>query len=286
MQLVASLRWLILVVVAVIVGSAQSAFAQSLTVAWDPSADPSVVGYIVYAGRQSGEYTSTFDVGNATSFVYGVVPDQTYFFAVASYAENGVAGSLSPEVSGSADATVLLTNPGDRISVVGQPASLQLEATDSSGGDLTFSASGLPQGLAIDPKTGLIYGAPLDPGTYTIVASASNGSKINSQTFVWTVTPASTDVTAPAVTITMPTTSARFTTPDGYVTLGGIALDDGAVTAVSWANDRGDGGSATGTDTWLVAVPLHSAQNRITVTATDAAGNRGTATIVIRKSNQ
>lgn len=273
---------MIFVFVTVVVGSAQTAFAQSLTVVWDPSVDPSAVGYIVYAGTQSGKYTSTFDVGNATSFVYGVVPEQTYFFAVASYAEGGLVGALSAEVSASAQAAVLLANPGDQVSVVGQPTTLQLHATDSSGGQLTFTASGLPQGLTIDSSTGLIYGTPIESATLTTLATASNGSMISSQTFAWTTIPSSSDVTPPVVTITMPTSDR---VADAYVTLGGIAQDDVGVTTVTWVNDRGEGGPATGTDTWLAGVPIHSGRNRITVTAADAAGNRGTATIVIRKSS-
>jgi uncharacterized protein YhjY with autotransporter beta-barrel domain len=36
----------------------------------------------------------------------------------------------------------------------------------------SFSATGLPVGIAIDPQTGTLYGAPTTPGSYTIVVTA------------------------------------------------------------------------------------------------------------------
>ena len=74
--------------------------------AWDRSSDPSVAGYIVYAGTRSGEYTAEFNVGTATSFVYGVVPEQPYFFAVASYSDGMLVGPVSAEVVGTAHSTI------------------------------------------------------------------------------------------------------------------------------------------------------------------------------------
>ncbi|HPU56241.1 MAG TPA: fibronectin type III domain-containing protein, partial [Verrucomicrobiota bacterium] len=43
--------------------SGLSASAASVTLAWDPSPDPSVVGYFVYYGDASRSYTTKIDVG-------------------------------------------------------------------------------------------------------------------------------------------------------------------------------------------------------------------------------
>jgi hypothetical protein len=62
-----------------------------------------VAGYRVYVGRSSGAYTSTYDVGNVTSFrLTSAQPGITYYFAVAAYASGGSVGTLSREVSGAA----------------------------------------------------------------------------------------------------------------------------------------------------------------------------------------
>ena len=44
------------------------AFAtQNVTLAWNPSTDPTVVGYNIYYGGASGNYTNTLSAGNATN---------------------------------------------------------------------------------------------------------------------------------------------------------------------------------------------------------------------------
>jgi hypothetical protein len=44
--------------------------------------------------------------------------------------------------------------------------------------------------------------------------------------------------------------------------LGGVAADNVGVTLVSWSNDRGGSGTATGTTTWSVSVWLKIGANR------------------------
>jgi hypothetical protein len=84
-----------------------SAHAGTLTVAWDPSPDPTVMGYRVYVGTASGAYTETYDVGNVTTFSYNAAEGTPYYFAVAAYAPGPVVGPRSSEVSASAG------SPGD-----------------------------------------------------------------------------------------------------------------------------------------------------------------------------
>ncbi len=54
------------------------------------------------------------------------------------------------------------------------------------------------------------------------------------------------------------------------------------MTQVTWANDRGGSGTATGTTGWSVSgIVLQSGQNVLTVTARDAAGNTSTDTLTV-----
>jgi hypothetical protein len=72
----------------------------NVNLAWDPSTDTTVTGYVVKWGTSSETYTSSVDVGNRTSWtVTGLNPDQTYFFVVTSYAESGLSSVPSNEVS-------------------------------------------------------------------------------------------------------------------------------------------------------------------------------------------
>src|SRR5208282_1964379 len=76
------------------------AFAQNVTLAWNPSTDPTVVGYNIYYGGASGNYTNTLSAGNATNItVSGLVAGDTYYFAATTYNSSGVQSSFSSEVS-------------------------------------------------------------------------------------------------------------------------------------------------------------------------------------------
>jgi hypothetical protein len=84
--------------------SATPALAAPITLAWDPTGNPEVVGYLVYVGIQSGVYVDVYDVGERTSFTYDAAEGRRYYFAVASYATGVLTGPLSTEVSGVASA--------------------------------------------------------------------------------------------------------------------------------------------------------------------------------------
>jgi alpha-tubulin suppressor-like RCC1 family protein len=101
-----------------------------------------------------------------------------------------------------AGVAVSITSPGNQTSTVGTPVSLQIQATDTDGGTLTYTATGLPPGLSIAPSTGRITGTPTTPGQVTVkVAAADASGPSNTATFNWTVnpgenSPSATDVAA------------------------------------------------------------------------------------------
>lgn len=91
-----------------------------------------------------------------------------------------------------------------------------------TGSDLSFSASGLPDGLVIAQATGVIDGAPTTEGVNAVTVTASNSAGSADQSFTWTIL-------------------AAATVPDQVTGLGAVA-GDGAVT-LNWAVPA-DGGSA------------------------------------------
>lgn len=93
------------------------------------------------------------------------------------------------------------------------------------------------------------------------------------------------DTTAPTVTITAPSSNGTYTTSTSPVTLSGSAADNVGVTQVTWANNRGGSGTATGTTSWSASgIAVQSGTNVITVTARDAANNAATATLTVTMS--
>ena len=276
--------------------TARSAAADTLTLMWDPSPDSNVAGYLVYVGSQSGSYSTTYDVGNTTSFGYpNASPGQTYYFAVAAYFPGPVVGTRSTEVSGTSNGTPVLLNPGTQSSLVGNAVSLQLVGSDPAGQPVSYGVTTLPPGLTIATSTGRISGTPTTAGSYLVTAVVSDGILSDSETFTWNVSAPSAlppggggsgDSSAPVITITMPTTRTSYATSESFVTFGGTATDNVDVTEVAWSSDRGHSGRASGTDTWIAGVPIQRGQNTITISARDYAGNVSTKVVVVKSTGK
>jgi len=200
--------------------AAEAATTTSITLMWDQNTDSVTVGYSVQYGIQSGNYSGSVDVGNATSAVINL-PDSTntYYFAVQAYSATGERSSLSTEVvwtppAPTAPLPPTLQNPGSTSTTVGSASViLQLVATDPQGLALTYSASNLPPGLSIAAKTGLISGIPTQVGVYNVTAKVTNTAGLSaSQTFTWTIL---------ALPTTSPITDGGGTTTGGTPTGGG-----------------------------------------------------------------
>jgi hypothetical protein len=168
-------------------------------------------------------------------------------------------------------------------SAVGFSTTLQLVGSDPNGDALIYSATGLPSGMTVGASSGLIAGTPSVVGTYSATVSVSDGALSASRAFTWTIV--ASDTTAPVVTITGPTSAATVVVSSSAMSLSGTASDGVGVTQVSWANNRGGSGTATGTANWSAAgVALQSGSNVLTVTARDAAGNTSTDVLSVTYS--
>ena len=135
-----------------------------------------------------------------------------------------------------------------------------------------------------DPAVGTFSPVPGSPfanaGSYNFTTPGNNAGGDQDWVLVLEVR-APSDTTPPTVSITSPTTDATYITSSALVTLGGTASDDVGVTQVTWTNGRG-GGMATGTTSWVASdIPLKLGLNVLTVTARDAAGHTGTASLSV-----
>jgi hypothetical protein len=87
--------------------------------------------------------------------------------------------------------TIKITSPGTQMSNVGANVNLPIQGSSTAGNPLTWSASGLPNGLSINPSTGTVTGTPTTPGTSGVTVSAADVTGAHhSLSFDWTINPA------------------------------------------------------------------------------------------------
>jgi hypothetical protein len=85
---------------------------------------------------------------------------------------------------------VTVTNPGSQTGNVGVAIStLQINASSSKGDAIaSYTATGLPNGLAINKTTGAITGTPTTAGNYAVTVTATdNGGTGGSASFAWLI---------------------------------------------------------------------------------------------------
>ena len=176
--------------------------------------------------------------------------------------------------------TLAILSPGAGFST--SAATLAMNGSASDDGNVTLvtwvnDRGG--SGTAAGTTAWSIAAIPLKAGANTIAVTAhdSVGNK-TTKNLVATLT----DGEAPVVTITTPTAAPAFSTGNESVALGGTASDASGVTQVTWVNDKGGNGTASGTTAWTIpAVALKPGANVITVTARDGAGNVSTDSITV-----
>ncbi len=114
------------------------------------------------------------------------LPGHYMLFALDAQGVPSVAKTLRIGVDGAPQ----LSSPGDQSSMAGSATRLQLLASGS--GSITFAATGLPDGLALDPATGAISGTPTTVGRHSVTVTARSATGAMSTELVWTVVPAGT----------------------------------------------------------------------------------------------
>jgi hypothetical protein len=92
------------------IGLADLRCALAVNLAWDPSPDTNVTGYVIYYGTNSGNYQTQIDVGNkTTTSLSNLSPGMTYYFVVTAHTADGVESLPSNEVAYVVPGLLLLT---------------------------------------------------------------------------------------------------------------------------------------------------------------------------------
>jgi hypothetical protein len=167
-------------------------------VASDPDGDPIAYAYEWLRNGSTivGATSSTLDLAPAG---HGDKGDR---ISVRVTASDGRASS-APYTSG--EVTVVNSPPrftaslSDRSNHAGTTVTVEVPATDADGDPLTYSATGLPPALTIDPSSGRLSGTieAAAAGTFRVEVRVTDGAASATGTFTWTVTeppPTPTDV--------------------------------------------------------------------------------------------
>ncbi|MEZ4866052.1 MAG: putative Ig domain-containing protein [Caldilineaceae bacterium] len=113
-------------------------------------------------------------------------------YAVTVTVDDGRGGGASIALTWTVTAPVnhppTLTHPGNQSNAVNDAVTLSINASDADGHSLTFSATGLPNGLAINNSNGLIAGVITTAGAFnvTVTVDDSHGGVV-SGSFTWSV---------------------------------------------------------------------------------------------------
>jgi Putative Ig domain len=163
-------------------------------------------------------------------------------FPLANAAGSFGGGLLPPAPGGQ----VLVTNPGNQSNTVGDGVDLPIKATETNGGSLTYSATGLPDGLHINASTGIITGSPTTAANSSVTVKAADASSgvSDTATFLWSVldtaSPPDTDrptvlrPTVPEAAWSEPMGDGAAIIPDpvgGVITSGGDSNENGITNA-------------------------------------------------------
>jgi PKD repeat protein len=177
-------------------------------------------------------------------------------------------------VQSGAGGSVTVTNPGSQSGTVGTATSLQISATDTAGGMLTYSATGLPAGLTIDSSTGLMSGTPTTAGPYSVTVTATDSTgPSGSASFTWTIGSGTTNT----VTVTNP--GSQTGTVGTAVSLQIQASDSASGQTLTYSAAGLPAGLSIDTSTGLISgTPTTSGNSSVTVTATDTTNASGSAT--------
>ncbi len=216
-------------------------YAAQVTLAWDASSG--AVGYKIYYGTASHNYSSVIDVGNVRTYTFtNLVDGRTYYFAATAYDSSNYESDYSSEVSYNSTTTTT-------------PTSYTITASAGTGGTISPSGSvsvtsGASRTFTITPNSGYTISNVIVNGSSVGAVSSYTFSNVTANrtiaaTFAaTTTTPTSYTITASAgtggtispsgsVSVTSGASRTFTITPNSGYTISNVTVNGSSVGAVS-----------------------------------------------------
>jgi hypothetical protein len=171
--------WPVFLGAALFVAGTSFAQASTVTLEWEPSPDPDVVGYRLYYGTASGNLSNLIDTGSFTrGTVSNLMAGVTYYFAVTAYDAAGLESLPSDEISYTVPAAELEIFADPLSQTAGRGGSVALTVGAVGTGPLTYQWH--MDGVVIPAGTGASYTignlSPIHVGLYTVTVSDGTDS--------------------------------------------------------------------------------------------------------------
>ena len=180
-------------------------------------------------------------------------------------------GTLTGEVGGSGTVTPKITTDSPLPEgTVGESYTATLEAT---GNNITWSASGLPDGLTLNESTGTISGTPTTADTYTFTVTATNASGSDSKEYTLNIKSA----TVPVTGVTLNPTSLSLFTGDNATLTATVEPGNATNKNVTWSSDKPEVATVENGEVTAKAAGTVT----ITATAADGSGVSATCTVTV-----
>jgi len=177
--------------------AAIGAEAANVTLAWDKSIDPRVVGYNIYEGGVTHSYTNLVNAGDNNSItISNLIVGRVYFFAATCYYITGLESQFSTEISYTVPASG--TAPAFTLQPVGGTnnygTSKTLTANAGTNAVYQWLFSGQPIAGATTTSLTFSFLTGTNTGTYALKASNTFGVTVSSPATITVLPPVVTNV--------------------------------------------------------------------------------------------
>lgn len=216
-------------------------FAESVSLAWDPSESTNVVAHRVHYGTASGNYSSSTNLGNqTTATISGLQAGTTYFFVVTALDDIGMESLPSNEVNYQVPLTnslptIVLTSPSSGSSYTA-PATINLAASVTSNGHTITKVQFYSGATMLGEDMSAPYAFTwnnVNVGSYSLTARVvfDSGSTVTSSSASIAVTNP-----PPAIALTSPLSGSAFTAPAGIALAASVTANGHLISKVQFYN--------------------------------------------------